>query len=431
MSGAGAHAAPAAGTPVGTAAAPGPDAGRTGWGGAAWLDALTPPTPDRHAPPAAGLRDAAEGRLPYPVWCGAGALDALAAIVRAAAPAHRYALVTDTTVGPLHGARVAAALADAAGGRPAVVVTLPAGEAHKTRDAWAAATDALLDAGCGRDTTVVALGGGVVGDVAGFVAATFMRGVPVVQCPTTLLAMLDASVGGKTGIDTPHGKNLVGAFHPPAAVVCDPAVLATLPRADLVAGGAEALKHGVIADERYLMAVMCWLANAGRADADLGTVSGTVDLVARSVALKAAVVAHDEREGGVRKVLNFGHTLGHAVEAESGYALRHGEAVAIGMALEADAAERAGVARVGTAAVVASAIETAGLPVRVPPGMTVEAVLARTRADKKARAGAVEYALPTAVGAMAEAEGRWAVALDDALVRAVLAAGGASAGGAA
>jgi 3-dehydroquinate synthase len=203
------------------------------------------------------------------------------------------------------------------------VVTLPAGEAHKTRDTWARATDAMLAAGCGRDTTVVALGGGVVGDLAGFVAATYLRGVPVVQVPTTLLAMLDASVGGKTAVDTPAGKNLVGAFHPPAAVLIDPALLATLPAPDLAAGAAEALKHGVIASAAHFDDVAALLPRLARGEADPAALAR---LVGDSVAVKAAVVAEDLTERGRRKTLNFGHTLGHAVEHASGYALRHGEA---------------------------------------------------------------------------------------------------------
>src|SRR5215207_9950142 len=183
----------------------------------------------------------------YCVSIAEGLLDRLGDLVADAAPAHRYALVTDSTVRDLYAARALGALPAGAGG-PFVV---PAGESHKTRESWARLTDELLAAGFGRDTAVIALGGGVVGDLAGFVAATFMRGVPYVQVPTTLLAMIDASVGGKTGVDTPAGKNLVGAFHPPAAVLIDPLALATLPARELVAGLAEALKHGVVADADY------------------------------------------------------------------------------------------------------------------------------------------------------------------------------------
>src|SRR5215207_7049806 len=184
----------------------------------------------------------------YCVSIAEGLLDRLGDLVADAAPAHRYALVTDSTVRDLYAARALGALPAGAGG-PFVV---PAGESHKTRESWARLTDELLAAGFGRYTAVIALGGGVVGDLAGFVAATFMRGVPYVQVPTTLLAMIDASVGGKTGVDTPAGKNLVGAFHQPQCVIIDPELLQTLPDAHLRAGLAEAVKHGAIADAEYL-----------------------------------------------------------------------------------------------------------------------------------------------------------------------------------
>lgn len=380
-----------------------------------------------HAPSAAGLVDAAAGRLAYPVWLGAGALDRLGQVVAASAPAHRVALVTDEAVALLHAERALQALALQAAAEP-IVVAIPAGEAHKTRDTWAAVTDQLLAAGCGRDTTVVALGGGVVGDLAGFVAATYLRGVPVVQVPTTLLAMVDASVGGKTAVDTPHGKNLVGAFHPPAAVLLDPALLGTLPAADLRAGAAEALKHGVIASEAHFADVEALLPALVRGAAGVD-VAALTRLVGDSVAIKAAVVAEDLREHGRRKTLNFGHTVGHAVESAGGYALRHGEAVAVGMVVESAIAERLGVAGAGTAARVRAACAAGDLPVAVPPGLTAEQILAATRSDKKARAGRVEYALPTAVGAMADAGGRWSVPVDDEVVLAVLTDGeGAEAG---
>ncbi len=386
-----------------------------------------PAAPPRHAPPAAGLADAAGGRLDYPVWLAPGALDRLGAVAAAAAPAHRYALVTDAAVGALHAERAARALAPHAAAAP-LVVAIPPGEAHKTRDTWAAVTDQLLAAGCGRDTTVVALGGGVVGDLAGFVAATYLRGVPVVQVPTTLLAMVDASVGGKTAVDTPAGKNLVGAFHPPAAVLLDPELLGTLPAADLAAGAAEALKHGVIASAPHFDDVAALLPALARGRPDGATLARLAAAVGDSVAIKAAVVADDPREHGRRKVLNFGHTVGHAVESAGGYALRHGEAVAVGMVAEAAIAERLGVARAGTAARVRAACAAGGLPVALPPGPAPAVVLAATRSDKKARAGRVEYALPTHVGGMAAADGRWAVPVDDGLVLEVLATLGRDAG---
>ncbi len=318
-------------------------------------------------------------------------------------------------VGPLYASRAAASFGDAR----VDLLTIPAGEHHKTRESWARLTDELLSLGCGRDTTVVALGGGVVGDLAGFVAATFMRGIPVVQLPTTLLAMIDASVGGKTGVDTAAGKNLVGAFHAPALVLADPTVLETLPAEQLRAGLAEAIKHGVIADEAYFERIVVDI------PALLARPSGPEmhDLIARSVEIKADVVTRDEREGGVRKTLNFGHTLGHAIESESGYRLLHGEAVAIGMILESELAERLAVAEVGTARRVRAAVEHAGLPITSPPGLTAERIVAATRSDKKARRGSAEFALPRRVGAMAGEETGWAIRVAEDAVQALLTEG--------
>ena len=350
----------------------------------------------------------------YIVSIAPGALDRIGEIVRVSAAAHRYAIITDDNVGPLYATRVSAALRMPA----AATFTLAAGEAHKTRETWARLTDEMLAAGFGRDTTIIAVGGGVVGDMAGFVAATFMRGVPYVQVPTSLLAMIDASVGGKTGVDTPAGKNLVGAFHQPAAVVADTTVLGSLPIEQLRAGIAEAIKHGVIADEDYFARVESL---AGTLHAMDVASPAVLDLVARSVEIKAAVVERDEREGGVRKTLNFGHTLGHAVETLSGYTLLHGEAVAIGMALESQLAERAGVAECGTNDRLRAALERAGLPTRAPATMRADDVISVTRHDKKARGGVTEYALPRRIGAMAGERSGWAVPVSDDLVREVLA----------
>jgi 3-dehydroquinate synthase len=316
-------------------------------------------------------------------------------------------------VAPHYGAPLVAQLAPH--GRASLHV-MPAGELHKTRETWGRLTDELLAAGCGRDTTVVALGGGVVGDVAGFVAATFMRGVPVVQCPTSLLAMIDASVGGKTGVDTAAGKNLVGAFHLPAAVLVDVELLRTLPAAHVRAGLAEAIKHGVIADAEYFTRI------DGALTALLGgDPHATLDLVTRSVEIKTAVVRADERETGLRRTLKFGHTLGHAIELASGYALLHGEAVAIGMVLEARLAERIGVAARDTSREIERVLRRAGLPVARPDSVDPQVVLEATRHDKKSRAGAVAFALPARIGAMAGRENGWAIAVEDAAVREVLA----------
>jgi 3-dehydroquinate synthase len=350
----------------------------------------------------------------YRVLIGSGASSRLGEIVRSVAPAHRYAVITDDNVGPRHAERVREAIDPAR----TTIFTIPAGESYKTRDVWARVTDDLLAAEFARDSTIIALGGGVVGDLAGFVAATFMRGVPVVQVPTTLLAMIDASVGGKTGVDTPAGKNLVGAFHQPAAVVADIEMLATLPLDQLRAGFAEAIKHGVIADADYFDRVIDAASRLSTIDPKSDVM---LDLVARSVEIKAEVVGLDEREAGARKTLNFGHTIGHAVESCSNYSILHGEAVAIGMVYESALAERLGVAEAGTAAHVKEAVLAAELPTARPSSISVDAILEAARGDKKSRAGRVEYALPSKIGAMAGANRGWAMPVSDAAVREVLA----------
>jgi 3-dehydroquinate synthase len=326
----------------------------------------------------------------YDVHVGTGLLDRAAEIIRTAAPAHRYAIISDENVAPLYAARVR----DALGAAQTELFTIPAGESEKTREQWSHLTDGLLAAGFGRDTTILALGGGVVGDLAGFVAATYMRGIPFVQLPTTLLAMIDASIGGKTGVDTAAGKNLVGAFHRPRAVIADPSVLATLPVNHLRAGLAEAIKHGAIADAAYYERIDGSLPSLLTKPED----DSMRALILRSVEIKASIVVQDEREGGIRRNLNFGHTLGHAIESASGYRLLHGEAIAIGMVLETMLGERLGVTAPGTASRVRDTVQRAGLPHAVPKQLDAHRILAATRGDKKAREGVTEYALIAEIG---------------------------------
>ena len=351
----------------------------------------------------------AAATLPHPVHVGAGLLARIAALVPAVATAHRVVLVADATADAHHGATLRAAL------DPARTVTLvvPGGEAHKTRETWGALTDAMLAAGVGRDAVVVALGGGVTGDLAGFVAATYLRGVPVVQCPTTLLAMVDAAIGGKTGVDTPHGKNLVGAFHPPLAVVADVATLATLPPRERAQGLAEALKHGVVADAAYWARTVAALPRPGD-DALRAIVEG-------SVAIKGGVVTRDPHEHGERAILNFGHTVAHALERVTRYAIPHGEAVAIGMVVEADVAHRLGLGDASVRDALADALPRAGLPVHVPRALDAAAIVAATAGDKKTRAGTVRYALPATLGRMARTDdGAWVHPVPDAVVHEAL-----------
>ena len=333
----------------------------------------------------------------YPVIVEPGAMDRLPTLLGELAPAHKYALIADATVAGLHGDRVIGLLEGA--GLEVSSFTFPAGEASKTRDTWARLTDHMLDAGFGRDSVVLALGGGVTGDMAGFVAASYMRGVPVVQLPTSLVAMIDASVGGKTGVDTHAGKNLVGAFHPPRLVLADPEVVATLPRAERAQGLVEAVKHGAILDLAYLDQLEHSMTRL--LDAEPEPLRGAVT---RSVELKAQVVSEDEREAGLRQILNFGHTLAHAIEAATSYAVPHGSAVGLGMILEARLGEALGVTAAGTSDRLRQAIRSLGIPEQLPQGAAPSEIMSYLGADKKVRGGEARFVLLTELGVVSEVE---------------------------
>ncbi len=348
----------------------------------------------------------------YPIRVRQGIRRSLPQMIPAHAKAHRYAVIADETVAELYGGAIVDGLTEA--GKTAVLFTFPPGEASKNREEWARLTGAMLKEGFGRDSAVVALGGGVTGDLAGFVAATFMRGIPLIQVPTSLVAMIDSSVGGKTGIDVPEGKNLVGAFHPPKLVIVDPEVATSLPRGERAQGLAEAVKHGAILDPVYLAdlegEIPCVMN---------GEVGATSRVVIRSIEIKAEVVSKDERESGLRKVLNFGHTLGHAIESAGEYALPHGSCVALGMVLEARLGERVGVTRPGTSDLLRKLATLLELPVTLPPGLEPDAALAFTRADKKGRGGRPQYVLLSQAGKVAERE-NWAQEVPDEIVLEVL-----------
>lgn len=354
--------------------------------------------------------------LPYPILIGTGLLARLSDLLAEHCPAAAYAVITDSSVEPLY----ARAAAEALGARAhTVLLPFPAGEWNKTRDTWTSLTDRMLEARLGRDAAVVAIGGGVVGDLAGFVAATYLRGVPVVQVPTSLLAMIDSSVGGKAGVDTSHGKNLVGAFHQPRAVIADLTTLTTLPPLHVAAGIAEALKHGAIADRAYFARTV------QAADTIRAREAAVMDdVVRRSVEIKSAVVAEDARETGRRAILNFGHTIAHALEAVTGYELLHGEAVALGMLVEARLGEAFGVTDAPAVSEIGTALTTFDLPTHLPDSVTPQALLDVMQHDKKVRDGTVRFALIERVGAIAVPEdGAWTHAVPADLVLESLRAG--------
>ena len=368
--------------------------------------------------------------LGYQVHVGGGMLNALGAICHRLAPGHQYAIISDDGVAQYWLPAASDAITRAIRGARVSTTTFPAGEASKTRERWLQLTDWLLSEGAGRDTVVIALGGGVVGDLAGFVAATYLRGVPVIQVPTSLLAMVDASIGGKTGVDTPQGKNLVGAFHQPAAVLVDPSTLATLPASHIRAGMAEVIKHGAISEAAYFRLAASWAASVHRAtQRDGGSTAGmfdwnglpTLEIITRSITTKAEVVNADPLEKGRRAILNTGHTVAHALERETGYALLHGEAVAIGLVVEALLGEAAGVTEPGTAEALRSALGGAGLPTQMPAGIEPGRLIDAMRVDKKSRRGALAFALLGAIGRPAGSDDSgWSIALEESLVRDVL-----------
>ena len=346
----------------------------------------------------------------YPVYVEPGGLARLDELVRRHLADRRIAMIADAAVLQLYQAGHLGPTT-----WQGETFTVPPGEKSKSRDSWAQLTDALLQGKFGRDSGVVVLGGGVVGDLAGFVAATYMRGLPYLQVPTTLLAMIDASVGGKTGVDTPEGKNLVGAFHPPSAVLADPLTLSSLPDREYRAGLAEAVKHGLIADPAYFKWMEDQAPALTRRDPDAVT-----RLIRRSVEIKAEVVSGDEREAGRRAILNAGHTVAHALEQVSNYELAHGEAVALGLIMECQLAEQLGVAPAGLRRRVAGLLSRLGLPERLARPVERSALLGSMGGDKKNRSRRIHFALAAAVGRVHRGEG-WTTPVSEAVIEEALA----------
>lgn len=331
------------------------------------------------------------GARSYRIVVDAGILGRVGPELRALGVGGKVALFSDAGILARLGGSVRASLN--AAGFDVTVVELPAGEAAKCVEVASRGWDALLAAGLDRGSTVLALGGGAVGDLAGFVAATYMRGVNFVQLPTTLLAQVDASIGGKTAIDHPRAKNLVGAFHQPRLVLVDPTALTTLPEREFRSGLAEVVKHGIVLDADYFADLEKSL--VGLLARDIETLTR---VVAGSCRLKAGVVERDEQEAELRAVLNYGHTIGHAVEAVTGYTRwTHGEAVSLGIAAEARLAERLGIGSHETTARQIDLLRAVGLPVR-DSGASPRAVLDALGRDKKAREGRVPFVLAPAIG---------------------------------
>lgn len=364
------------------------------------------------------LQVAVSGDRPYAITIAAGALTD-ASLLAAHVRGRHVLLVSDSEVAPQYLPTLKQSLLSA---RADLIVgehVFAAGETSKTLDEFGSVIRSLAALGATRDACVFALGGGVVGDLAGFAAACWMRGVDCVQVPTTLLAMVDSSVGGKTAVDIPAGKNLVGAFHPPRAVIADTRVLATLPARELHAGLAEVVKYGALGDAAFFE----WLHQHAAALA-AAEPHAIAEAIARSCRHKAAIVERDPFEKGERALLNLGHTFGHAIETEQGYAapgrdaLNHGEAVAVGMVLAARLSTQLGLAGDADRARLQALLEQLGLPVRIPAGLDPQALLGRMRLDKKNVAGRLRLVLWRGIG-----RAEVVPDVDEAAVLEVLAAG--------
>lgn len=332
---------------------------------------------------------------PYPVIIAANALNSLGPRLREQLPSKRVMVVTDENVGPLHAEKAMSSLRQA-GLKPGLV-TVAAGDATKSLE-WASRLyDELADARIDRSSPVVAVGGGVVGDLAGFVAATWMRGVPFIQCPTTLEADVDASVGGKTGLNHSSGKNMIGCFYQPKFVLIDTLTLSTLSERDFLAGLTESIKHAVIKDADFF----AW--HEANAETILSLDMETLgELVERNVRIKASVVAQDEREvSGTRALLNFGHTIGHAIESammRQAHPWRHGEAISVGMVAAAEMSVVAGKLERVEAERIVALLEKVGLPTSAPLGKFRDDLLRLMHADKKTHAGRIRFVLADEIG---------------------------------
>ncbi len=326
----------------------------------------------------------------------------------------RFAMITDSTVEPLYAQPVLAALRDA--GYAAELFSFPAGEKSKTRETKAALEDAMLEKGFRRDCAVIAVGGGVVSDLAGFLAGTYGRGVPFVNYATTLLAAADASVGGKTAVDTPLATNLIGLFHQPKKVYIDIAAWKTLPKRELVSGLAETIKHACLADAEFFAYLEAHMEEILALDP-----AASAQIAKRNCIIKYQIVMQDERESGLREVLNLGHTVGRAIETVSDYRLLHGEAVSIGLVAAALLSVERGYLSAADADRVRALLQRAGLPVEIPAYIDREALVKKLYTDKKVREGRLRFVLQQGIGAIHEyAPGNFAEPIEEALAREII-----------
>ena len=346
----------------------------------------------------------------YDIRIGTGMFEGLVKGLADNPIAYSYVIITDSNVRALYGEKLKELL-DGISDKT-LLLDFPAGEKQKNREIKATIEDSMLEAGFGRDSAVIALGGGVVGDLAGYIAATYTRGVPYIQVPTTLVACVDSSIGGKTAVDTPHGKNLIGSFYQPEEVIIDVNTLKTLGPEEIREGLAEVIKYGIIADYELFELIEERCDDIFALDIDLLST-----IIEKCCRIKGDVVENDEKESNLRKILNFGHTIGHAIENHSNYTLTHGNSISIGMVLEGRIAVNLGIWNEEGLERIKSVFMKAGLPVEIPFDIDPEKLISSMRIDKKSRGGVIEMCLPEAIGKIYRIDGKYALKIDDMAIR--------------
>ncbi len=349
----------------------------------------------------------------YDIVIEEGILEQIPAKLKEADLGHKFAIITDSNVEPLYAEKLSKAVTE--NGLENKIIAIAAGEQSKTREVKAWIEDQMLEDKFARDSAVIALGGGVVGDIAGYVAASYTRGLPYIQIPTTLVACVDSSIGGKTAVDTAYGKNLIGAFHQPWAVFIDVNTLLTLKEKEIREGLAEVIKYGVIKDSNLFSFLEDKMDLVFSYDKEALTY-----IIRTGCEIKGYVVENDEKESNLRKILNFGHTIGHAVENLSDYTISHGEAISIGMIAEGKIALEMGIWNHDELAKMTALIQKASLPSEIPDYMKTEMIIDAMKLDKKARGGNIEMVLPQSIGEMTMVGDGYGVTIEEAIIEKVI-----------
>jgi 3-dehydroquinate synthase len=349
----------------------------------------------------------------YEILIGNNLFSTLALELKSSELAYKYAVVSDSNVSKLYFSKLQQAFDSA--GLPCLLITIPAGEKSKNRKNKELIEDTMLENNMARDSAIIALGGGVVGDIAGFVASTYNRGIPYIQYPTSLVACVDSSVGGKTAIDTKHGKNLIGSFYQPQKVYIDLNTLTTLKKQEMKEGLAEIIKYGIIYDSEFFGYIKGNINEIFNHEFDV-----LEKIIKRSCEIKGFVVEKDEKESNLRKILNFGHTIGHAVEQLSGYSISHGNAISIGMVIEAEIAVKSNILNSESAQMIHEILSSAGLLTELKSNIDRSIIIQTMKLDKKSRKGNIEFALPKNIGQMYKDNGSYGIKIEENLIKDVI-----------